>query len=146
MEKAIGWSDSWELFVEELERRVQHGVTTEELTHSFAGAPVKWTGVIEQLDVDELAPGVDVALPAKTIIVDDEAETLLDGVSLPIADSAVDEWRVLKTGMKVTFRATFVESSSIFPPIEIKTLDDGPIITMIRLTNATLIRVHDSGS
>ncbi|MGM0488420.1 MAG: hypothetical protein ACQESR_16880 [Planctomycetota bacterium] len=49
MKDADGWCDNWELFVEELERRLQNAPTTEDVTLFFAGATVRWAGVIERI-------------------------------------------------------------------------------------------------
>jgi hypothetical protein len=139
MEDVGSWSDNWELFVDELERRAQHGDTTEELAQYFGGATVRWKGIIEHVDIDEPAPGVEIRLPRKVVKLADGGKVSLDGLGMSVSDSAVDNWRALKVGSAVRFQATFAEGTSVFPPVEIKTLKSGRSVILIQLCNAVPI-------
>lgn len=130
------WENNWLAFADELERKLQSGATLEELAKCFGGRQIKWNGTVEQVDFDELAAIVDVALPNRIVTLEDGGQALLDGLTLPVAEASTEKWRGLSTGADVTFVATLGEAGSPFSPIEVKTLKSGESIIMIRVSNA----------
>jgi hypothetical protein len=130
------WENNWLAFADELERKLQSGATPEELARCFGGRQVKWNGTVEQVDFDELAAIVDVALPNRVVTLEDGGQSPLDGLTLAVAEASTEKWRGLSTGDDVTFVATLGEAGSPFSPIEVKTLKSGESIIMIRVSNA----------
>jgi len=137
--KDDAWMESWDLFTKAMERQLQGGATNEELSRFFGGKTVRWQGVIEHMGIDKVAPNVEVALPRRDIKFGDGREASLDGLSLLLADSAIDDWRALSPGTEVRFSATLGQGISPFLPIEIKTLKSGHTVVLIRLSDATPI-------
>lgn len=134
------WLESWESFTQVLERRLQAHATSEDLLRWYGGKTVRWRGVISRLDIDNLAPNVYITLAETVIDLGGGRETLLDVVSLPIADSAIEDWRGFCVGAEVTFEATFLaHGDSPFPPIEVKTLKSGRTLVMLGLRDAAPI-------
>lgn len=130
------WQDNWEVFVDAVADSLRSGATPEALARHFGGKKVRWTGVLDEKNIDELAALVGIALPEKHLDLGQGRMTTLDGVSLPLATHYVADWNKLEVGTPVTFTATLGSATSTFPPIELKHLKSGRCVVMIRLTDA----------
>ncbi len=133
----IQWRDDWNLFVEFLERKLQDGASQDDLDDCFGGREVCWTGTIEQIDFDELAAIVDVLLPERVVTLLDGSEVVLDGLTLAVSEGFIERWQHFESGDEITFTATLCEANSPFSPVELKTLESGGSIIMIRTSNAS---------
>lgn len=132
----VRWKNDWNLFTEFLEQQLHNGASQDELADYFGGCEVRWKGIIEQIDFDELASVVDVLLPERVVKLRDGSEVALDGLTLAVPEGSTEAWQDFRTGDEITFRATLGEPNSPFSPVELKTLKSGKSVIMIRASNA----------
>lgn len=130
------WQNDWEIFTAYLEQQLQDGASSVELAARFGGREVQWQGIVENVDFDVLAAVVDVALPERIVRFDDGSEVKVDGLTLGVAAESMEQWQAYRKGDGITFRATLGNPRSPFAAIEIKTLNSGKRVIMIRASNA----------
>lgn len=130
------WKNDWILFTHELEQQLSKGRDTHALMKIFGGAQVRWRGVVEEIDFDEFAHLVNIALPERIISIRNGEEIHLDGITLSVTNVEAPKWRRLEPGDEVTFEAKLGEPGSPFAAIEFKTLKSGKSIVMISANDA----------
>ena len=130
------WKRDWIQFTNELESHLKHGATSSDLATIFGGARVRWRGIVEDVDIDDLAQLVNVALPERIISVTKGTNAILDGLTLVVSESAISSWLHFAPGDEVTFEATLGEAGSPFATIEFTTLESGNSIVMISASDA----------
>jgi len=135
-----GWQQDWSLFVATLADCLRAGDTSEKLAQRFGGKEVTWQGVLDEKNIDGLAPLVGITLPQKEIELGQGRSAILDGLSLPIAAHTIEQWSRLELGTPLTFTAILGPSGSLFAPIEVKILRSGRTIVFIRLADAVPVR------
>lgn len=138
MEKS-DWANDWNTFVDELSRRVTAGAGTEQLSTLFAGTKVRWTGTLKDKKIDELSASVNLAFPKREIEIAAGQIFILEGLSVPVASNAIEEWLGTEIGSTVVFDAEFGKGAIPFPPIEIKVLSSGKALIFVRLSEGRLV-------
>lgn len=136
MNKSQGWCKDWSVFVGELRRLIQSGSSNADLVKMFGGHQVQWSGIVEEVDIDELSATVNVEMTAYTLSLLDGGSILLDGLTLRVAEADEPVWESYESGDEVAFVADLVNPSIPFPCIELKKLPTGKSYIMIRLENA----------
>jgi len=134
----VKWSNNWYVFIEEVGRLIKYDETTETLSKIFAGKTVRWSGVVDEIDLDEMAPGVDVDMPLANIELNDGTRINISGLHLPIDDNYIMEWQKVNPGDLIDFEATLGRGDAPFPPIELQELCTGRKLLRIRVNNAKL--------
>ena len=132
------WETSWDAFVDRLATSLKEGVGTAELSARFGGRRITWTGIVEGKQLNELSPSISIGLSERLIAFGDRRVATLNGLSLPVRESAVSDWQSVEVGSNIRFTATFVDSSP-FPPVEVKNLRSGRTIIMLRLSDGDLV-------
>lgn len=122
------WQESWEIFFDELAKRLRAGDSPVALADYFGGRTVTWGGVLDEKRLDGLAPTVWINFPQKELDLGWGQFAEFAGIGLPVADHSVDDWNRIEVGAQVRFTATLGAMSSPFPAIEIKHLKSGRII------------------
>jgi hypothetical protein len=133
------WQSDWRLFANDLSEYLLTGVQPDQIAAIFAGRRVRWEGILEEKDIDELAPGVYIAVERMNVAVGNGAHVVVDVLTLPIENESILDWSHLKIGQPVKFEAT-IGSKLPFPPIEVKQLPSGATILMIRLSDGALLK------
>lgn len=134
------WINDWIKFTNELEIQLKGGAGAEDLALVFGGARVRWCGTIEEIDIDELAQLVNVALPERMIQINHGKSIPLDGLTLVVSTSAIPVWRHFSPGDEVTFEATLGEAGSPFSlPVEVQPIDDEESMIVVRASDAVPI-------
>jgi hypothetical protein len=136
----LDWQSNWDLFVDTLQNRLRAGDTPEALCERFGGRSVTWDGVLEEKSIDSLAPGVLVSLPNRQIELGEGRVVTLDGVSVPVADDSIADWKSLAIGTRFAFSAMLGSAGSPFPPIEVKHLRSGESVVFVRLSEGRPVR------
>lgn len=129
------WQNDWNEFLDALAESIRTR-GAEQCAQQFGGSTVEWSGVLAEKSLDCTAVSVTIQFPERRIDVGDGRSAVIDHVFLPVDGESVALWRPLRLGRTIQFSATFCAADSVFPPIEVKDLQDGPTIVMIRMTNA----------
>ena len=131
---ALDWND----FVHEVSNRVKSGWSRDMLADGLSGKRVEWQGVVDEMDLDDPdAPGISVRMPEQKVELPNGARIPIDGLDLPIDESAVDDWKRVRIGSTVIFSAML--SASPFPAIDVVPVSDTRSVLMVRLTDAVLV-------
>lgn len=133
------WQRNWTAFVDLLTEHLHAGTPPEELSRLFGAQEITWRGILEETSIDEIAPLVSIGLPSVTVKWGAGYSVILDGVSLPLASHAIEQWKTIRVGSSIAFTAKFVAANFIFSPIGIDHLKTGESTITIRLTHGVPI-------
>lgn len=139
-------NNDWVSFVQEVARQIRGGATTDELSAAFSGHRVRWVGTVYKLDFDLQAPGVSLDLPEVAVDLGHGRRTSVNGLHVPIDDSAIHAWSSVRIGDRVLFEATLGSGYAPFPPIEVQTLQTGRVLLSLRVCRGTLIERISKGA
>ena len=129
------WRNDWDVFLKCTTELLRKGVTVDELSKRFGGAEVTWQGVVDEKHLNGLAPSVGITMAQTQVDLGARGIAAFAGLNLPIAEDSARDWEQLIIGSRVKFTAHLVGAgTSMFPPIEIKTLSTGRIILDVRVT------------
>jgi len=129
------WEDDWITFANHVAKLIRDGASSEDLAASFGGHKVRWSGILEEFNPDDVAPSACVAMTPITVNLGPGRSAFLDGLHLSIADGSAARWANAKPGTSLTFVATLADGvrGAVFPPVEAVTLSSGRTLLMIRL-------------
>lgn len=119
------WQLDWNIFVTVLEQKLQAGESDSAISQFFGGKTVRWTGVLEMIEMDDLLSYAFIDLPLREINVGDGHTEILDGISLPLDDDALDAWETIAVGDPASFSARFLAADSVSGPIQVKCIEGG---------------------
>lgn len=130
----LAWQNDWKMFVDVLADQLQRRV--ENLEAVFAAKSVRWSGVLAEKLLSEPAPMVTVVMPKAQINLGDRGVVNLSDKSLPVAQDAIGDWERIPIGTTLSFTAILGAEGSPFPAVQVKHLNSGRTIILIRLSNA----------
>jgi len=134
----VTWTQSWDDFVSVLNEHVQSHDDFEGLAATLTGHSVVWSGTVEKVDLDDVAPLIYIAFPPRQIAFRDGRIATLEVISVPIADGDRSSWNTVTVGQRVTFEAVLGSRASIFPTISVKTFKSGKTLVTVSLVDGRL--------
>jgi hypothetical protein len=132
------WQENWDAFLELLSLCVRAKDIEAALAKNFFQKEVRWTGRLDDKNIDPPPPMVEITFGEKTIDFGNGRSTTIDGISLALARENVSAWRPISLGSQVTFTAWFGAGGSPFSPISVKHLKTGESVILIGLSNGKL--------
>ena len=136
MNATFDWRHSWDRFVDEVQARLDAGSTGPDLASFFAGETIHWEGIIDNMLLDDEAPGVGILMPLRSITSSGRTQVQLTGVSLSVDSCNVPTWSRFAVGDAVGFTATFSGPTAVFPCCQLIPLPSGLTVFIIALEGA----------
>jgi len=130
------WRRSWDRFVDEVQARLNAGSTGPDLASFFAGETIHWKGIIDNMLLEDEAPGVGILMPIRSITLRDRTPVRLTGVSVSVDSCSVPQWNRCAVGKAVEFTATFSGARAVFPCCQLIPLPSGITVFIIALEHA----------
>jgi hypothetical protein len=129
------WQSNWDRFIDLLSEYLRAGGDLEGFNSRIAGKSIAWSGHIEEVQLDEIAPNVYIALSPRRVDLGGGNITILDGISLPIAEQSRGAWAGMSPGEAVQFKAVLGRHGSPFPTVSVKTFRSGETMVSVRLAD-----------
>jgi hypothetical protein len=136
MNATFDWRHSWDRFVDEVQTRLDAGSTGPDLASFFAGETIYWEGIIDNMLLDDEAPGVGILMPIRSITSSDRTQVQLSGVSISVDSCNVPQWSRFSIGDAVGFTANFSGPRAVFPCCQLIPLPSGLTVFIIALEGA----------
>lgn len=127
------WQESWDCFVDLLNKHLRTNDVSSDLTSCICEKKITWEGLVEKVNLNALAPSIYINLPSRTIDFGDGRTAVVDGISLPVAAGSEASWANVHPGESIRFEAVIGPHESPFPPVTVKTFKSGNTIVLIRL-------------
>lgn len=129
----------WNAFIDAVQGLLLSGASRDELTKTFAGKVVTWSGMIDKVELDDIEPSVDIDLPSRVVQLSGGNTWTVGGMHVPVNRETMGEWQRCRSGDNVRFEATLGSNNAVFPPVDLIDLGNGRTFLCIRVTNGRLV-------
>lgn len=130
----MAWQNDWATFVQVLADELRRDAPPTSLSDEFGAKVVRWSGILLEKLLDDLAPTVTIGVSPTQIEVEPHGPIVIGDLSVPARRDAVSAWDGIPIGASVTFTAVLGGRTSPFAPIEVMELNSGRRVAMIRLS------------